>query len=32
VKTSKIGFEIEKLPGPIGGKREVLRARKKNYE
>jgi len=26
-----IGFEIEKLAGPVGGKREVLRARK-NYE
>lgn len=23
-----VGFEIEKLPGPIGGKREILRARK----
>lgn len=23
-----IGFEVEKLPGPIGGKREMLRARK----
>ncbi len=25
-----IGFEVERLPGPPGGKREVLRAKKKN--
>jgi len=27
-RLKEIGFEIEKLPGPVGGKREVLRARK----
>ena len=25
-RLQKIGFEVEKLPGPIGGKREILRA------
>ncbi|MAY82559.1 MAG: SAM-dependent methyltransferase [Flavobacteriales bacterium] len=30
-RLKEIGFEIEKLPGPVGGKREVLRAIK-NYE
>lgn len=24
----KVGFEVEKIKGPIGGKREVLKARK----
>lgn len=28
-RLQKIGFEVEKLPGPIGGKREILRATKK---
>ena len=28
-RLQSIGFEIEKLPGPIGGKREILRARKR---
>jgi tRNA U34 5-methylaminomethyl-2-thiouridine-forming methyltransferase MnmC len=27
-RLQSIGFKIEKLPGPIGGKREMLRARK----
>lgn len=28
-RLQKIGFEVEKLPGPVGGKREILRATKK---
>lgn len=27
-----VGFSVERLPGPPNGKREILRARKNNYE